>query len=375
MPLQDLPTELILQILSYFKTGTIERLAKTLNKRLTLICLPFLRERVAARRNAKRMLATFPLDLGRIAERRNARYWFDTIRPEHISGNELGRIEELWSRFELHTRWGPPHAPVLTAEKPFPSVEFFDLRGKLDWLIGWDELVDEFYDAWEPEYKPIPEEQVVRLETQAKGLGLEFPKGFFEFMRDIEDELRVELWGNSFFYIPDRGLAKVKYHRSKPSFEAVDRLFEGNDSQETKEDLVEGYILRFYAGMGYDYYWSLFLDAGTKDQNGERTSPPGHCVLGSCVDVLNNFDQGSAQHEENNMTALERELGIKMADVKPEELSLMGTSFEEWAVRTCFEVMARVMQPTKESRLPRRLKRYLVTVYSKKGREYVSTFD
>lgn len=161
----------------------------------------------------------------------------------------------------------------------------------------------------------------------------------------------------------------MKCLRSRPASEVKEQSVEGNDNQEANTELIEGYLLRFYADKRHSFFWSLFLVVGTRGQDGKRTSPPGHCVLGTCTDTSYELDDRYSEH----LTALERELGIKMAMVNPEDISIQGASFEEWAVRTCFETMARDQQPTEECNLPRRFLAYLIAVYSAKGKKRFMT--
>lgn len=84
--LTDLPVELLHFTISQLRPFEIEPLARSYNKRLYYICIPFLTRRLASRRNAKRMVRRFK--------------------------------------------------PI--SKEPPPNLDFMDLNGDLRWLLPFD---------------------------------------------------------------------------------------------------------------------------------------------------------------------------------------------------------------------------------------------
>lgn len=360
MALEDLPTELILKILSNLRTGTIERLAKTYNKRLVAICQPFLKYRIAQRRNAKRMIALIP------------------PRLDWIGGDDClnGNIQKLWSHFQLENEWGPISPAPRTEQKPFHSLEFLNLRGRYTWMLDLEWLDEENLSPFEHYRARMTEEQIARLKDQAEKLGLEFPKGFFDFMETVEEDWHVSMSGAcSHFHIPESSLMKVKYYLSDPPSRAKEQSGEGNDGEEVEQEpqhLVEGYVLQVHEDQQGCGCWSLFLDAGPRDDNGKIIGPPGHCVLGGPCRPYYGPHNNYNKEFENDLTPLERELGIQMTSNDPDDWTLEAPSFEEWAVQMYFESLSVLFDPKKESKLPNKLKLWLLGVYNEKAREVYS---
>ena len=376
MPLQTLPTELILNILSYLRPQTIERLAKTFNKRLIPICLPLLEDRIATQRNANRMIATF-------LHEPETDGW-DAALKRNICG--------IWDHFRLERKWGSAQPLPSTEKEPFTNLDFLNLRGKFNWLADWSELKEEDCVPFEHYRNFMSEEQVAQLKTQAEKLGLEFPKGFFDFMRIVEEECHVTICGNAYFNVKSTGgLKKVRYRRRKSS-KTGEQIAQGKGDkgvnegaqhqQNELEEMADGYLLRFYMDQQGCYYWSLFLDAGPDNQNQTSqnqdgtiatTFRPGHCVIGSPGDPASGTsDDEDVRYSPTKLTPLERELGIGIADLDPDDIELQGTSFEEFVARTYFEMMCVLFDPKEGSRLPRKLLLYLVGVYSEMGRALVA---
>ena len=337
-----MPTELITQVLSHLPVSSIECLAKTFDKRILAICLPFIQERIETRRNAKRMLATFPF-------RPSNEWWATTNRI----------VSDLWAYGKLDRKWGPFQSWESTKENPFPDVEFLmDRRGEFDWLGDWDELEDKECQPFMHRREPMTREQETMLKDQAEKLGLEFPKGFFKFIRIVEEECHVQIGGNDYFQTPKGGLMKFQYPRQKLSADLHDIGEASEELQHERSEPWEGYFLPFYTEAQGLCHWYLFLDAGSRDKNNVTISRPGHCVL---------ISPGVNLCEED-LTPLERELGISMID-ESEDWELADTSFEEFVARTYFDNMASFFRLEKGRRLPRILQRYVAGIYSDKAKE------
>jgi len=146
--LTDLPVELLHFTISQLRPFEIEPLARTYNKRLYYICIPFLTRRLASRRNAKRMARRFK--------------------------------------------------PI--SKEPPPNLDFMDLNGDFRWFLPFDEAhAKEMKDHHS---RGVPEEnaEVDELIKTAQRLGLSLPEAFTSFMRSsvlqdctvIEGEFSLE---------------------------------------------------------------------------------------------------------------------------------------------------------------------------------------
>ena len=159
MALPDLPTELVLKILSYLAPATIERLARTFNKRLYLICLPLLQDRLATQQNTRSMASQF------------------SYRPAPLENDDwmLKTISKIWSRYKQERKSGPfDPPPACNDQNPFVCLDHLNLRGEFDWLAPFDDILD--LECWGLVHchRFTTPEQVTLLKTQAEKLGLEF---------------------------------------------------------------------------------------------------------------------------------------------------------------------------------------------------------
>ena len=245
------------------------------------------------------------------------------------------------------------------------------------------DLLDEGCQPFEHFGNFMSAEDVTTLKNQAQQLGLEFPKGFFDFMRTMEEDYHVRSPGGCYFNIRKGGLKKVKYRligvkaaQSAPNSDALGQA----DMQQWA--FVEGYALRFYSDQQGCGYWNLFLHPGSPPK-GDPGSPsastrlggPGHCVLGSGGDLAYDAEPGE-ESPAVTLTPLEEALGIKRTAFWDEtDWTFEGTSFEEFVARMYFDTMAVVYEPGKGARLPEQLKKYMVGVYSEKGRKMVDGID
>ncbi|MCJ1326704.1 hypothetical protein MMC10_003369 [Thelotrema lepadinum] len=365
MSLQKLPAELLLQIISYLPAVTIERFAKTFNKRLTYLCLPLLKDRLAAKHNAKQMATQFGYE-----------------PPPHDAKDAVFRnIADIWSHYRgLKRKWGPlSFPPPFTKRNPFPCLDFLDLRGEFDWLAPIEDLIDENCQPFEHCRNIMSAEDAATLKTQAQQLGLQFPKGFFDFMRTMEEDYHVRSPGGCYFEVPKGGLRKVRYQLPTPRVEGTQDVASGAPPSAPADDtsqpltpqqpsFVDGYVLRFYADQQGCYYWHLFLAA----------SGAGHCVLGSDSDgdVSSDVDPGEESEAAATLSPLEEALGIRKTKHWHEtDWSFEGSGFEEFVARMYFEGMAVLFEPAKGARPPEGLKRYMVGIYSEKGREMGGGID
>ena len=388
--LEALPNELLLHTFSYLTPTTIERLAKAFNKRLTYLCLPLLKDRLAAHQNAKRMTALFAYE-----------------PPPHNLKDALSRnMIDIWSHYRLKRKWGSfSSPPPFTERNPFPCLDFLNLRGEFDWLAPIDDLLDEDCQPFEHCRNFLSAEDVTTLKNQAQQLGLEFPKGFFDFMRTMEKDYHVRAPGGNYFNIRKGGLTKVKYRligvkAAQSAPESAQTATESAQSipEETSNAagsaqsapngdtsgqynmqqwaFVEGYVLRFYSDQQGCGSWNLFLHPGSPPKGDPAfLSGPGHCVLGSCADLAYDAEPGE-ESPAVTLTPLEEALGIKRTAFWDEtDWTFEGTSFEEFVARKYFDTMAVIFEPGKGARLPEELKKYMVGIYSEKGRKMVDGID
>ena len=132
MSLESLPTELLLQIVSDLRPVELEKLAKTLNRTLYDICIPFLGKRIAQHRNARRM------------------------RERFCGKKRASRGERI-------------------------NLDYLDLNGDFHWLQPIRE--DEINHA---SGSPTAEVDLQRLQEQAKRLNITLPPEFVRFMGDVD---------------------------------------------------------------------------------------------------------------------------------------------------------------------------------------------
>ena len=285
--LSTLPKELLHIIISLLHASEVECVARTFNKEIYSICVPFLTKRLSAKHHAERMIARF------------------------------GPKENF--------EWGPH----------WRNFDALDLNGDLHWLLPLteeetqkekDDMEDEDED-WEDEYGdafekfdrdncPVTtQEDVDDLVATAERLGLALPDEFVRFMRSEELQSRVLCPDYEYFLLGPDGLRKCP------------ASIDGG---------AGGYIIRFLclrAGMEEPYYWNLYLDPNPLDGHG-------HCVLGDEDDANEtDHDYWHGYNIYNRMLDAKKytqaELddaqgkGVKMATLSVKR-KLFATNFEEF---------------------------------------------
>jgi hypothetical protein len=176
-----LANELLLHIISYLRAFEIERLARTLNRRLTDTCLPHLQSRIAGARNRRLMM--------------------DSFKVKYYGAFDSYGISDLfhsWGLAETHAFTGPP-------TDSFVNLDHFDLQGDFSWMYPTpsDELPKMFSS---PIFSRNPliatAEQIDGLVSAASALGVSLPPCFRRFMIDEELHNRVPYLDRQFTSAP-----------------------------------------------------------------------------------------------------------------------------------------------------------------------------
>lgn len=292
MSLENLPKELLLMTLDYLPLRSIESLALTLNKSITLTCLPLLKPLFTHRRNTQNLTARF----GAFGPKTG-------IACRIVSCEELSKPtarEALGISKDAKFR----HPDWETISE---FVEAVNCDEPLSWLGPVDERTATEMQPHLWSYK-LMDEEVNYLKELCKHKGLTLPPGFLKFVTNKELMDRVPSTTANFF--------EISPLRKMPA--ALDCG-------------AGGYLMRIYSDQLGCEYWDLYLDPG---EDGA------HCVL------YNEMDSGFAEEDINEdmyncVTEEEikkaKEEGIIMAPVTHSDISPAGPSFEEWLALTYFE--------------------------------------
>ena len=298
--LPTLSTEIILVILSYLQGADIERLAQTLNRHLTPICLPFVVYRVACRRNAKRMRLLF--------------------------GEEISYVQR-WEENEPEI-----HEPLIH------SMEF---DGTLQWLIDAPEDRRSISVKAEQDHREISSKYLANLRPVLDGLGLQLPESFKRLVQDCRLQHKVVTLNDNYWRFPRKANGLPMIWKVPPELYAVTAYNQAAVKEEKKgEDVQRGYLYPFGWDQQCEYvYTSLYLDPGDEEH------PPGHCVLRTYVSLESGEDTESdsknqeASYNKKNkkvfLTSRECELGVTaMPGPIDRDLRLLSPSFEEFLLKT-----------------------------------------
>lgn len=171
MSITSLPNETILQIISCLSIGDAESVAQTWNTKLTPVCLTRLRHWLPFVRNHRRIVAIFGKPLQDEGEE-DCHY----ISRDYICSDALA----CKSPFDGHAR---ERLRVLSC-----LLDDFLATGSLDWLKPVT-ISDNLMSPPSPsqmEHFVITQEHMHHVESAAQGLGLTLPKGFTQFMTNLD---------------------------------------------------------------------------------------------------------------------------------------------------------------------------------------------
>jgi hypothetical protein len=229
--LSSLPNELMVYILSYLQTFEVERLARTLNKRITHLCAPFLRVRVSAARNARRAISVFG-------------------RPYHLVFDELEALHALAKLEEVHGAFNVPDSRALL------NLNYLDMCGDLHWLGPLDDRTAAETAGWSKAELDAPIALGTEMDAwleRAIQLDLQVPTAFVRLM--TEPGMR----------------RRMPFMVAEPSLTPLVRVCSQNLC-------LDGHILEIFAGsFDTDEWWYLFLKPGG-----------GECVISSEWDLHDN---------------------------------------------------------------------------------------
>jgi hypothetical protein len=167
MLMLGLPDELLTHIISFLRSHDIDCLARTLNTRITPICLSFLNDWLAYMRNERRMVTSFG-------------------SPRTFDQDDI--FEEMFNRRQTElgslSFSAPPEEPVTRLR----ALGYLNLNGDLRWLQKHDIYSD--YD-WGRTHGALPAKSLTLFENTCKQLGLTLPNGFATFItnEDFHDWL------------------------------------------------------------------------------------------------------------------------------------------------------------------------------------------
>jgi len=310
MPLLvDLPPELINLVCSHLRSFETERVARTFNKCLYPICLPFLAHRLSMQRNAKRMISIF----GDVSY-------------------TLGESQYRNLGFEL--KHGPFTSPTL------PNLDYLDLKGDLSWLTPLDDLTAKAMQHHQ-QGPAASSTQVDDLVASAERLSLTLPPEFVRFIRNKELQYRIPSSSASYFKLSTVGLIKCP------------ASIDGG---------VGGYLLRFLCDQQGCGYWVLYLAPGI-----------GHCVLSMALDPQGedayNEEEVEEMVDEEVITQEEldkvKEEGVPVALIGSRYVFLAGASFEEFLATMYFEERVQMLLCLLDKVvLSPDLEEYVIEVYS-----------
>jgi hypothetical protein len=160
----NLLAELLSLAFRYLHPVDIECLAQDFNKRVYIVCLPFLQDRIACVKCAKRIMKVF-----------NRQSVHDDIDFVFSKG-------EYDMRSGLANTYGPFSHPPKSPPNPLANVDFLDLRGDLYWLKPIEDLsFDRYYEDDNAMAKITS--GLTALIDSATQLGLTIPECFVRLCR------------------------------------------------------------------------------------------------------------------------------------------------------------------------------------------------
>jgi hypothetical protein len=255
--LTNLPIELLTSIVSCLNQLDAEAAAKTFNKKVYAVCLPFIRERIAFLRHARAMS--------------------NLVGEGDIVGHTINC--QMYAMAGLTKTYGAYDDEGLLPE--IEDLDFLDLDGDMYWLEPTD-ADESYWSSSDPEEEtehspsPDPEEHegidsgLVRLTQQASSLGLTVPDCFVRFMRSAGLRNRMVAHPRDLgFQLCVGPLRKVHFCRgSVCPRESYGRLADGDECKSPRD----GYIVKFLEADNADdgyvrHYLLLFADGA-------------HCVVG-----------------------------------------------------------------------------------------------
>jgi len=315
MPLLvDLPPELLSLICSQLRSFEIEHVARTFNKHLYPICLPFLAHRLAMQRHAKRMLSIF--------------------------GEGVCTLQEHdYKRLGFESKHGPFSSLAL------PNLDYLDLRGDLSWLKpldDWTVKAKKMKALYQVAAASNP--QVDELVASAKRLELALPVEFVRFIRNKELQYHIPSSSASYFKLSEAGLMKC------PA---------------SVDGGAGGYLIRFLCDQQGCGYWALYLAPGGN-----------HCVISTVRDPQGEDAYSEEEDEEmvDEGVVTQAELdkakqeGVPIALIDSDGVSLAGAGFEEFLAAMYFEERIQMRLCFGEVVLSPDLEEYVIKVYSGRNR-------
>lgn len=341
---QDLSNELMLRILHFLQPRHIESIARTFNKRMTQLCLPFLSQRIRAARN-------------------------DRLMRQLFGNPNLPEVDQSdYQDFSSSKR------AYSAPEDPGQHLEYLRLDGSLDWLMPLDgnssEAFEEGIEGAGIQEGESPEE--FRKKMQQLGIEHALPEAFWKMMMDEDLMTRIPSASASFFMLPPlcRILSKdlIELHRKRRGELAL-----GEDEIERLKQL-RAYLLTFCSDQQGCEYWVLYVD-----------SDGHHCVLYSAfqMDLLHVEDDDDAR--DKSLSEEEKCLGVQVAYCSDcEGLSLEATDFETWLAYSYFSQQVRFLSlhssmfsidhkrdciPGEDVKVPEKVQEFLANVFTKEGRE------
>jgi hypothetical protein len=224
--LESLPPETLSHIISYLLPYQLESLARSFNKKLTYICVPYLRKQNASIRNARRMIARFgeqePLD-------------------------SYGMFKKAYAAAGLEAEWGPFRIPAISSDRFFTIFDYLELDGTGRWLHGSapDSLVSKFpYDPNEPLGSIMHDEVISKMEKKLKVEGVPLPIC----LKEAEDE-GVPFSVCLVRYLTERTfhecISMAACHRGRPGVGRLERLY----GQVSECVPLDGYVLSMNADV------------------------------------------------------------------------------------------------------------------------------
>ncbi|KAF2788787.1 hypothetical protein K505DRAFT_328676 [Melanomma pulvis-pyrius CBS 109.77] len=304
MSLSTLPKELLLMMTDYLPLLSIESLALTLNKNITLICLSLLEPLFIRRRNKTLMESRFG------GFRTKTLYYASRYLDEN-SWTSRDDLKNARALFRV-----PESAELLPKGSfdPMFALEYLDLNEDLHWLAPVDKKTDQNQEGHKTR-SAMMQEELNEILVAAEKADVKLPASFVKLATNLELMNRIPT-GGSYFHIGG-GLRRV------PA--AVDTA-------------AGGYIVRLYCDQQGCGFWSLYIEAGEEGRN---------CVLGTSQDagqyqwgygLHDNDDEGwenfSATTEERERASIE---GLKMARMHVDDVSFEGLTFEQWLALIYFE--------------------------------------
>lgn len=273
---------------SYLLPLDIESLALTMNKFLTLTCLPLLEPLFARRHHAEQSISRF------------GPFVFDNNVPNEV-------IEHHRELFGI-----PASAELIDPRDVdrMHSLDYLRLNGDLHWLGPLDSGTD--MEMQPHKTSEVTTWQLEELQQAATKANVKLPPAFVKFISNKSLMDRIPSSTANFFDITG-GLRKV------PA--AID----GGTG---------GYNVCMYSDQQGGGYWNLYLVPGEEGA---------HCVLASGLDTGDEWEDMSEdeQFDEFPVTVDERvqaeREGCQMARMMKDDLTLEGWDFESWLAGVYFE--------------------------------------